>query len=757
MVSVSIPAAFADELTKTTRFRDYQVEEFSEGTVRQTIGMVPYVWNGNNFVDRVIQNNVTHFNVYSEMGSFSFNKSSCTITQYTQGFDPTVQTAHGSDVMIGDWFWTIARKNGTNPWEVIDPLIFGCSINTFQNSTGKYLEMTRTHNPTGSYLKVTIAAPEGKNVEDFNEFYMNVPAWSGNKFAFVLWAKDVKTDSLTYKNNTVITIPQGQTIIDRSQLTISSLNFVKDGNAFFFDWKKAQAEFKTLILNKTGTNLDVQFGFNNNATTLSSGGKMFLDPTYGYTAGTIYRILSDAVASATCDAPFVKDTPAVSLYIRRASSAAADQCAVTIPRWDISTIPAGQNIQTATLKFDVDTATNMGGIVCEINPVTNDPSTAAAATLWTDANDGTAYATDTQCQVVSTNYVISLGGSATSDISAAVPGGIWQLGMTFTTMARDGTLRFDGDSTVGHATELQINYTAIGPPNAVTTLTVDDFDTTTVDLSLTQPALNGGTLQRYMFNYTTPCSSNPLTALPNGTTALTYTVSGLTADTCYTFRATAATQGGKNVTGANEVNVTTLAFNQANFTIGSFNFNANNPDIFPIRYERIDLNTTHTLVNITFNNAISLACDLRYTYAGTNHTYHTIPSAAISASEDESSFQFINATNEITTFHCWNQIGNQSANYVLTQTDFLLLQQIDDFRNGTYGTMGQFGAFDLITLIIVIIAMIGLNGKSENVGGFFCIVAISVMAFFGIIAWATAIIAGLAVIIMLAIAATRKD
>lgn len=747
---------FADQLIKTTRFRDYQVEEFSEGTTRQTFGMPEYVWNGSHFVDRIIQGNATHFNVYSEMGSFSFNKSSCTITQYVKGFDPTTQVAHGSDIVIGNWFWTIARKDGANPWQIIDASTLGCSITTSSNSTGKYLSMVRTDPVSGSYLKVDIVAPAGKQIEDFATLYMNKTAWNGNKFAFVLWAKNVKADSLTYRNGTMVQIPQGQNIIDKSQLTSTLMNFIKDGNAFWLDWQKAQSQFKTVLLNKTGNNLDVQFGFNDNPTILTAGQKMMMDPTYGYTAGTIYRILSNAVATATCDAPYAKDTPALSLYLRRSSSAAADQCAVTIPRWNIAAIPAGNYATSARLRFDVDTATNMGTITCQFRAVSSDPATAAAATLWTEATTGTSYGTDTQCRVVGTNYLVDLNSAALSSITSAIPSGHWQLGILFTDMARDATLRFDGDSTGGHATELQINYTAATAPNPITTLAVTDFDTDSADLSFSAPALNGGTLQRYMFNYTTPCSTNPLTPLPNGTTATTYTVSGLTPATCYTLRATAATQFGKNIIGANTVNVTTLAFNQANFTIGSFNFNANNPLLFPIRYERIDNGTTNTLVNVTFTNTINLACDLRYTYAGTNHTYHTIASNPISSTEREASFIFTNSSNDITTFHCWDQSGNQSANYVLTQTDFLLKQQVRDFRNGTYGTMGQLGAFDFITLVIIILAMIGLNRNTEAVAGFFCIVAVTVMAYFGIVAWYTPILAALAVIIMLAVSATRK-
>jgi hypothetical protein len=163
------------------------------------------------------------------------------------------------------------------------------------------------------------------------------------------------------------------------------------------------------------------------------------------------------------------------------------------------------------------------------------------------------------------------------------------------------------------------------------------------------------------------------------------------------------------------------------------------------------------MVNVTFANTYSLACDLKYTFAGSNKTYHALSSIPVSASENEASFRFTNSSNDIVTFHCWNELGNQSANYVLTQTDFLLKQQVRDFRNGTYGTSGQLGAFDFITLIVVVIAMIGLNRTNEAVAGFFAIIAVAVLTYFGIIQWYIAIISALAVIILLSISSTRKD
>lgn len=205
------------------------------------------------------------------------------------------------------------------------------------------------------------------------------------------------------------------------------------------------------------------------------------------------------------------------------------------------------------------------------------------------------------------------------------------------------------------------------------------------------------------------------------------------------------------------MNVTTSTFNQANFTIGSFNYNADNPLRLPILFSRYD-SGSQAKINITYSSTITnLSCDLRKTYAGTNTTYHNIAGSSISSTQKRAQFVINNSTNDIITFRCWNQNGNQSANYVVTQNNFLLKQQIQQFRNGTFGTFGQLGAFDFVSLVIIVIVMIGLNKNNEAVGGIFALIGISIMAYFEIVNWVTAIIAAIVFIILVIVSSVRKD
>lgn len=717
------------------RYRDYQIEDFKNGTFKQTLGMPEYVWNGSQFVDRIIQNNSTHFNVYSEMGSFSFNKSSCTMTQYVKGFDPTTQTAHGSDIVIKDWFWTIARKNG-GPWNVIDASIFNCNISTSSNSTGKYLTATRTHS-SGSTLTITSAAPNGKPVEDFGSFYMKVTAWNGHQFAPVLWAKGVNTDTLTFRNGTTISIPQGVTYIDRSQLTVNSLDFIKNGNAFYLDWQKMAPQFKTLVLNKTGNNLDVQFGFNNIPQVMNTGSKMEWDPTFGYTVGTHKSPFS---AVGNCNTNSGGDVGG-----NVGTDGAVNFCYYDSVEWNTGTIPDSATITDTRIRHD---NTVIGGTPsCNSVKLTSQPSTITNAALQAEIIAGSVYSAVT-CNPAQTDTITDLGTTADSDVQSRLSANWFAIGLIRNPNALAAIQLADFNDV-----ELQVTYTA--PPLGVTTLVATVTSTTSVDLDWSAPDLRGGTLQGYRINYTTPFG-NPLTILQNNSgTGVSYSVTGLTTNTNYTFRVSAITQYGYNASGT-KANVTT-GFVPANFTIGSLNFNAQNPNIFPIRFERTDVNTTYTTLKVIYDEDFRMNCAFTYQNAQQTDTYNNITESVYNADENYTNFNFHDPDNDSILVRCWDNSSNETGRYVMTQTNFPLLEQIQNFRNGTYGTMGMFGTIDFITMAIILFSTVGFSRINEAMAGIINVGLLGALWFFEIIETPTLFLTVIAIVIMLLVITTRKD
>lgn len=674
-------------------------------------------------------------------GSLVFHKATCSYDMYGNGY------IAGNAQVKGISYTVKGKPNASSTWSNVNSVNNAACMATIIESTGE-IKILGTKNNTVGAFQIELKYSPGLGIKETLKAFNNNPAWNNHNIGF------------TEKFQVPQIIKLGAAQYDLSQYN----NTVLDR-----DWIDNNSKKIMHLTDKL--DYDFGIGFNNlqDIKITWVGGKAFLslnylygnyivpyqqwievDPTFNSAPSGQGRIYSTDV-STNCATQ--TGTNADSVF-KVSKQNAATGCQMVWQEWDISSIVVGSTVTSAYFEWDQNSTLNWISD-CGLYSYATRPSTLSTANKWSQGWGGSGAGTTGLCTSDGNDKQLTINSTGIANIQANIAGSEGWWGAMFQSVSGvvDATGR-EFQLAGGGNTKLNIVYVAPGPPDAITDLHTTAINAETVDLAFSAPSMNGGTLQAYLFNYTTPCGT-PLTVLPNGTTATTYTVSGLTASTCYSFRASAGTEFGRNDTG-NILNVTTLTFNEANYTIGSFSYLATNQNIFPIRYERID-NGTQTLVNVTFTNTFNLACDLRYTYAQTNQTYHTISSIPVSTSEDEASFSFQNSTNDIVTFHCWNQSGNQSANYVMTQTDFLLKQQVRDFRNGTYGTMGQFGAFDFITLIVVIIAMIGLNHKSESVGGFFAIVAVAVLAYFEIIAWYTAIIAGLAVIILLAISSTRKD
>jgi len=284
-------------------------------------------------------------------------------------------------------------------------------------------------------------------------------------------------------------------------------------------------------------------------------------------------------------------------------------------------------------------------------------------------------------------------------------------------------------------------------------------------LNWTQPFLGGGSLQGgYQVNFTTP-HAEPLTILVDDTdsTFTEFTVSGLTELTNYTFRVSAINQAGLNVTGL-KLNITTLDdFTEENFTVGFIGefpdsaIDETNLDLIPIRFERIDINDTTVRLNVTYANNIDLACQFDYKFAMTESFFDSpLDTVSVGGGDQETSFLFTDFENEVVDVFCWNEVNNQSGSYILTQTNFPLLQQIQAFRDGDFGTAGMFGILDMVTLMVIIISMIGFNRVNETVGAIFNIIFIGALSFFEIIELSTTIFAAVALVLMLVIITTRK-
>jgi hypothetical protein len=203
-----------------------------------------------------------------------------------------------------------------------------------------------------------------------------------------------------------------------------------------------------------------------------------------------------------------------------------------------------------------------------------------------------------------------------------------------------------------------------------------------------------------------------------------------------------------NPTLSNIANITTLG---ESFNIGEIEFEAgSNPNVFDWEFVRTDSgNNTNLLVN--YPNSFNASCNFDYKFAMTNQTYNNLSTLPVSDGSDRqyANFTFNNSTNDIITVLCWDNNSDSTGKYLMPQQTFPILQQIADFRNGTFGTSGQFMIFDFVTLAVIILSMIGFNRVHPGVGAVFSAIILSGAAYFDIIEDWSAILGGIVIAVLL--------
>lgn len=276
-----------------------------------------------------------------------------------------------------------------------------------------------------------------------------------------------------------------------------------------------------------------------------------------------------------------------------------------------------------------------------------------------------------------------------------------------------------------------------------------------IDIDWTQPFKYRGTISGYQINTTTPFGA-PETILVNdtGTDATSYEVSGLLFGTDYSLRVAPWTQYGTNPDG-NILNITTLGTTP---TVGSLSLNQTNPDIVDVRFVRTNVDDTTTQLDVIYPSTSNMTCTLDYEFARSSQNYSNLDTKVFDSSHLNSTFVFTNHTNDIVQVYCVDENDSTiDGRYELQWSQFPLLDQIDNFRNGTYGTQGQIGVLDFVTLGAIIIGMIGLNRVNESVGAVFGTALLGAMAYFGIIELPTVIFGFLAVAVLFIFTTTKKD
>ena len=296
-----------------------------------------------------------------------------------------------------------------------------------------------------------------------------------------------------------------------------------------------------------------------------------------------------------------------------------------------------------------------------------------------------------------------------------------------------------------NATGNILNFTTYPIQDAITDLAILFIDETNAFLSWTTPGNPGtGTVTGYQFNFSTPYG-DPLSIAVNDTENLdtNIVIVSLTENTLYSFRGSAISEFGLNLTGANIVNGTTLnSTSYTNVTSGGLTFDAINPlQISPITYTRTNGNSNDSiLIDVDYPPSYDLNCNVNLKFANTNSTYSNMTTTPVSSSEVRSQFNFTNPSGEVISLNCYDTITGENSVYVITNDDFVFLDLLDDLRGGQFGSFFDYGGIDFVTLIIIIFSMVGFNRKDPIVGVIINAIILGVAGFYGFIEIYTAML-----------------
>ena len=371
---------------------------------------------------------------------------------------------------------------------------------------------------------------------------------------------DINRDTLKFGTNTVNLDNYNGTTFNKNWIDSHESKVIDLLNGVNYDFDIAYDNLYSITVYDTGVNKSQLVFDYRTSTPLLPGQTLILDPTFGPTSATAKTVNTSNSIAASCAAGSSTNGNTFDVY--KGNSGVNDKCNVGVPRWDITTIPDTATVSDITIGFGISSVLNMGSLSCTYKQMTNDPNSASAATLFTDANDGTTYATDTGCRTTGAGKTISLSSTARTDLQTILSGGTnWlSYGIAFDSMTRDASAHQTEGVTGGgpYAVTLTVTYSTASPPNPVTSVWVSNIGTNSLKLNWSPPtSFGGGTFQTYTVNYTTPWGA-PVTFKQNST-ALNANVTGLTFGTDYSFRIAARTEVTGNTTGAYILNTTTTS------------------------------------------------------------------------------------------------------------------------------------------------------------------------------------------------------
>jgi hypothetical protein len=434
---------------------------YANGTHVATFGLEEWIPSPTGYVPYLITDGGTTWNVDMKQFPFKIDKTNCGVTVYNN--DKLLN--NNPTVLIDKEWWNVGWKQTTGgTWTEVDLSNTSCSINTINNSTGLYLETTKT---VGSgqgigTLTVTYAKAIGEPFKTYQRSTNTDATKTNHIFKFIEKYDNIHLDSISSQIGKIT--QDGTLTVSFSDISENQLiQIEKSGyNIFNLDITKAYNNFQSVTFTKTGGLADASFDYGRNLITLPVGSSQNLDPTFGYTTGNKKSVSSSVTTGTAC--PSANSNGGFAIIEKNdLAELVKVGCGFLSLYWDVSSIPDDSTITNTTFRYDVQAVTN--AINCDFNEINGYPPSATNQDLFNDiinSGGGTNFVNnDSGCTTISNDKVLDLGTSADSDVTAQLPSNWWGIGITYDDLVRD---LVDHDITFGSINELQITYTAGSAP-----------------------------------------------------------------------------------------------------------------------------------------------------------------------------------------------------------------------------------------------------------------------------------------------------
>ena len=691
--------------------------------------------------------------VETGQGSYQIDKNTCEFSFWKRGF------ISGNPIIPSDTY--LARQSSDAViWNEVSQ-INNAACQTAVIISGDDIEIQTIKSHALGEMKIRYIKEAGRDLKS----QMEVTNTSGLNDRYFSFFQIMQVPQLiNFGGNQIDLATKNGTFYDRDFIINNKAKLVTLSEKVGYDFDKGFSNLLGITVLYDGVNTFLEFDYSNNAQILPDGETFVVDPVFTDSAGSVKGVRDNLGSGANCAGISVAFSDLRRLELH--NTAFTDSCryfGIQFNTTALDIIEPSITIRDVNMIFDVTletftpTVRDCDYVILELNQTglthaqLRTGLVPPAATYGED--DGT-------CRGVSNDKVENFTG--TPDMLTAVISniqenvdddeGFWPIGIMMT----DYPDRSNCDCFRYFANfRLSITYDIDGGPDAVTDLIAGNTTGVTTDLAWSEPFLNG-TLSGYQINFTTPHGS-PRTTIINdtGTNITRFMVSGLNQNTDYSFRVAVWTNVTNNATG-NIANITTIAL--GNVTVGFVDIDAVNLDFRTWKFERTDLNSSAYSLSVIYPEAFNATCSFHFKFAMIDQNFSNLPTTETGLGELEAIFTFNNTASEVIDVLCIdeNDSTNPEGIFLLTQSNFLLLQQLEEFRDGTYGTMGNIGSIDLITVVGIIIAMIGFNRVNESVGYFFLIAILGALAFFSIIQWPVALLGIILVVGVLTYTSTRK-